>query len=109
MNYTQCDHSARALNRKISRAHFYFKFVYIGRILNRFSKDIGAMDELLPRAMLEAIQIAGVLIGILTMIFIVNIWMIIPTIFIGGIFYYIRIYYLKAAQDIKRLEGTSMK
>jgi ABC-type multidrug transport system fused ATPase/permease subunit len=28
-----------------------------GRILNRFSKDIGAIDELLPRAMLESIQV----------------------------------------------------
>jgi ABC-type multidrug transport system fused ATPase/permease subunit len=28
-----------------------------GRILNRFSKDIGAIDELLPRCMLESIQV----------------------------------------------------
>ena len=28
-----------------------------GRILNRFSKDIGAIDELLPRNMLESIQV----------------------------------------------------
>lgn len=28
-----------------------------GRILNRFSKDIGAIDELLPRFMLESIQV----------------------------------------------------
>ena len=29
-----------------------------GRILNRFSKDIGAIDELLPRFMLETIQVS---------------------------------------------------
>jgi ABC-type multidrug transport system fused ATPase/permease subunit len=29
-----------------------------GRILNRFSKDIGAIDELLPRFMLESIQVS---------------------------------------------------
>jgi ABC-type multidrug transport system fused ATPase/permease subunit len=28
-----------------------------GRILNRFSKDIGTIDELLPRCMLESIQV----------------------------------------------------
>jgi ABC-type multidrug transport system fused ATPase/permease subunit len=28
-----------------------------GRILNRFSKDIGAIDEILPRSMLESIQV----------------------------------------------------
>lgn len=28
-----------------------------GRILNRFSKDMGTMDEVLPKTMLEAIQV----------------------------------------------------
>lgn len=28
-----------------------------GRILNRFSKDMGIMDEIIPRTMLEAIQV----------------------------------------------------
>lgn len=28
-----------------------------GRILNRFSKDMGAIDELLPKAMMESIQV----------------------------------------------------
>jgi hypothetical protein len=28
-----------------------------GRVLNRFSKDMGAVDEQLPKAMLETIQV----------------------------------------------------
>lgn len=28
-----------------------------GRVLNRFSKDMGAIDEMLPRVLLEAIQV----------------------------------------------------
>lgn len=28
-----------------------------GRVLNRFSKDIGAIDEILPRVLLEALQV----------------------------------------------------
>lgn len=32
-----------------------------GRILNRFSKDMGAIDELLPKAMIEATQVSDVL------------------------------------------------
>lgn len=65
------------------------------------------MDELLPRVMLEALQIFTILLGILTMIALVNYWMFLPTIAMGGIFYTIRIYYLKTAQNIKRLEGIS--
>lgn len=33
-----------------------------GRILNRFSKDMGAIDELLPRGMMEAIQVFRLII-----------------------------------------------
>uniref|UniRef100_A0A0U9HSD9 Putative ABCC protein n=1 Tax=Chrysomela populi TaxID=154003 RepID=A0A0U9HSD9_CHRPP len=78
-----------------------------GRILNRFSKDIGAMDEILPRASLEAIQIFLVMIGILGMVFIVSYWMILVSVILGALFYYFRIVYLASAQDIKRIEGIT--
>lgn len=78
-----------------------------GRILNRFSKDIGAVDELLPRAMLEAIQIFLVMWGILIMVFIVSPIMIVPAIILAGLFFLIRKIYLATAQDVKRLEGLT--
>ncbi|CAH1098765.1 unnamed protein product [Psylliodes chrysocephalus] len=78
-----------------------------GRILNRFSKDMGAIDEILPRAQFDTLQIFLVLFGILTMVFIVTPWMMVPTIVLGTIFYWFRVVYLKCAQAIKRLEGTS--
>ena len=78
-----------------------------GRILNRFSKDMGAMDELLPRAMIEAIQIFLVMAGILTMVFIVTPWMVAVAIVLGLLFYWFRVIYLASAQDVKRLEGIS--
>ena len=79
--------------------------LYSGRILNRFSKDVGCMDELLPRAMLECIQVFLVMVGVLVMVAIVNHWMIIPMVIIAIVFYVVRLYYLNTAQDVKRLEG----
>ena len=35
---------------------FFFDSNPVGRILNRFSKDVGCMDELLPRQFLSTIQ-----------------------------------------------------
>jgi hypothetical protein len=32
-------------------------FLLPGRILNRFSKDMGSIDELLPSAMIDALQV----------------------------------------------------
>ncbi|KAF7280544.1 hypothetical protein GWI33_005747 [Rhynchophorus ferrugineus] len=78
-----------------------------GRILNRFSKDMGSVDEILPRCMLDAIQIFLVMSGILGMVFIVSPWMIIPAIILLYIFTYARNLYLASAQDIKRLEGAT--
>lgn len=68
---------------------------------------MGSVDELLPKALLDTIQIFLVMAGILAMVFIVNAWMIIPTIILGILFYYLRVIYLSTAQDIKRLEGIS--
>ncbi|KAJ8871218.1 hypothetical protein PR048_027524 [Dryococelus australis] len=76
-----------------------------GRILNRFSKDIGSVDELLPKALIEVIQIFLVMIGIAEMVTIVNYMMIIPTIIIGALFVSMRMLYVSSARSLKRLEG----
>ncbi|XP_011259351.2 multidrug resistance-associated protein 4 [Camponotus floridanus] len=78
-----------------------------GRILNRFSKDIGTIDELLPRIMLEALQMTSVVLAIFIMVAILNRWMIIPIIIQIILFYLWTKFYLKTAQSIKRLEGVT--
>ncbi|KAL4715253.1 hypothetical protein ACJJTC_007835 [Scirpophaga incertulas] len=78
-----------------------------GRILNRFSKDIGALDELLPRFLLECIQIYLVMFSILTLNAAALVWTLLPTTIILLLFYTILQIYLKSAQSIKRLEGTT--
>ncbi|KAJ8980199.1 hypothetical protein NQ317_003764 [Molorchus minor] len=78
-----------------------------GRILNRFSNDMGVIDELLPRATLDALQVFLVMSGILMIVFIVSPMMIAPAALLGVLFYYLRVIYLKSAQDVKRLEGVN--
>lgn len=77
-----------------------------GRILNRFSKDMAQMDELLPIALEDAITLFARTIGVL----IINAWanwfsvaIAIPTIVS---FILIRQYYIKTARDVKRLDGV---
>ncbi|KAL6423797.1 hypothetical protein ACFW04_010336 [Cataglyphis niger] len=78
-----------------------------GRILNRFSKDIGTVDEILPRTTIEAIQIFVVMIGILIQVLIINWWIIFPTIIMGILYNEIKKIYIPTAQTIKRLEGNA--
>lgn len=86
------------------------KCVYVtGRILNRFSKDIGAVDEILPRTMIESIQIFAVMSGILIQVIIINWWTILPVLIMGFLYWKIRNVYIATAQNLKRLEGTSKR
>lgn len=76
-----------------------------GRVLNRFSKDIGAVDEILPRVLIEAIQVTMVMIGILVNIIVSNWQNVIAIAILGTVFIIIRNWYIATAKDVKRLEG----
>ncbi|KAK6644533.1 hypothetical protein RUM43_000800 [Polyplax serrata] len=78
-----------------------------GRILNRFSKDIGAVDELLPATMIDCYQIFMALFGIVLVVAIVSPVLLVPTCIIGIFFYFIRIFYVKTSRAIKRLEAVT--
>lgn len=79
-----------------------------GRILNRFSKDMGAIDEIMPRVMMESVQIILVMCGILIIIIIV-VPAVIVALAISVVLYGLIIkLYLRPSQDLKRLEGICM-
>ncbi|XP_012135510.2 ATP-binding cassette sub-family C member 4 isoform X5 [Megachile rotundata] len=77
-----------------------------GRILNRFSKDVGTMDEILPKMMLDTLEIFVLVSGVFVVVLIVNIWMIIPLVILFILLYYIRLLYMKIAQNVKRIESV---
>lgn len=94
--------------RSISRATMrFFNTNTSGRVLNRFSKDMGAVDEMLPTALIDCIQIGLALLGIIVVVAIANVWLLIPTVLVGIVFYYLRIFYLATSRSVKRLEGIT--
>ncbi|XP_058800224.1 ATP-binding cassette subfamily C member 4-like [Phymastichus coffea] len=78
-----------------------------GRILNRFSKDLGAIDELLPKAILDVGQLYLMMFGSLVVTSVVNPLFLVPILLIGVLSYILQKIYLKTSMDIKRLEGTT--
>lgn len=78
-----------------------------GRILNRFSKDMGAVDELLPGAMIDCLQIGLTLVGIIVVIGAISPILLAPTAVMAIIFYLLRSFYLSTSRNVKRLEGVS--
>lgn len=77
----------------------------IGVLLNRFSRDMGIIDDQVPPTAFDAVEIFVQLIGILVLVSTINPWLIIPTVILIGIFYWVRKYYITSARSIKRLEG----
>ncbi|XP_044730121.1 probable multidrug resistance-associated protein lethal(2)03659 [Chrysoperla carnea] len=78
-----------------------------GRILNRFSKDMGIVDEVLPRLLLYSAQVFLVMAGIMVMVGIVNPIMIAAMQIMAVLFYAVRKVYTSTALDLQRIEGIS--
>ncbi|NXF22407.1 MRP4 protein, partial [Rhodinocichla rosea] len=79
----------------------------IGKILNRFSKDIGHLDDLLPLTFLDFVQTLLQICGVVAVAVAVIPWMLIPLIPLFILFIFLRRYFLDTSRDIKRLESTT--
>nr|XP_039260708.1 multidrug resistance-associated protein 4-like isoform X2 [Styela clava] len=100
-------HMHNKMFRAILRAPIrFFDTNPSGRILNRFSKDMGQIDELLPLTFMDFLWIFGVIISVLILTSVVNYFVIIVIIPLVIYFLWLRNYYLRTSRDIKRLEGT---
>ena len=86
---------------------FYFDKTPVGRILNRFSKDIGSMDDVLPAQFLAAVEVCLFSFSTILLPVAANFWLLFvvsPLVLIAV--YYGR-YYLKSSREIKRLEAIT--
>lgn len=98
-----------------------------GRILNRFSKDVGFLDDLLPLSFINYLFVSSLYffkgcshfffcfvwtLQLLTRFFAIiitaaaaNYWILFPAALVMVLFLALRWYYLKTARDVKRLEA----
>ncbi|XP_038572955.1 multidrug resistance-associated protein 4-like isoform X2 [Micropterus salmoides] len=85
----------------------FFDVNPIGRILNRFSKDISQMDSMLPITFVDFYQLFLQNVGVIAVAASVIPLILIPVIPLLFIFLYLRRFYLHTSQDVKRLESTT--
>ncbi|XP_046392391.1 ATP-binding cassette subfamily C member 4-like isoform X2 [Ischnura elegans] len=78
-----------------------------GRVLNRFSQDIGAIDQILPDALMDTLQTGFMLVAVIVLVSVVNYWLVIPAAAIVILSYLMRIVYLATTTSFKRLEGIT--
>ncbi|XP_026788988.1 multidrug resistance-associated protein 4 isoform X5 [Pangasianodon hypophthalmus] len=85
----------------------FFDINPIGRILNRFSKDIGHIDSMLPWTFVDFIQVFLQIVGVIAVATSVIPWILIPVLPLLIVFLFLRRYFLQTSRDIKRLEATT--
>lgn len=86
---------------------FYLDKTPVGRILNRFSKDIGSMDDVLPTQFLLAVEVCLFASSTILLPVAANFWLLFVAFPLVLIALYYGRFYLKSSREIKRLEAIT--
>eukprot|EP01104_Vermistella_antarctica_P012859 TRINITY_DN3793_c1_g3_i1.p1 TRINITY_DN3793_c1_g3~~TRINITY_DN3793_c1_g3_i1.p1 ORF type:complete len:1624 (-),score=345.41 TRINITY_DN3793_c1_g3_i1:937-5808(-) len=95
------------LKRIIRAPMSFFDTTPLGRVLNRFSKDMYVIDEDLPRSFGFYLTMLFTVIGIIVIIIIVTPIFLIMCLPLAWIYNYVQNYYLETSREIKRLDSIS--
>ncbi|XP_041970656.1 probable multidrug resistance-associated protein lethal(2)03659 [Aricia agestis] len=110
--YNTCIRASVALHDNMFRGvtnapMWFFHHNPSGRILNRFSKDMGQVDSLLPIALVDCFGFFLEIIAILVVVCLVNWWLALPTAAVSVLLYLIRSYYIGTSRELKRMEAIA--
>ncbi|ETE70047.1 Cystic fibrosis transmembrane conductance regulator, partial [Ophiophagus hannah] len=76
-----------------------------GGILNRFSKDIAILDDLLPLTIFDFIQLMLIVIGAIVVVSFIQPYIFLASVPVIGAFVMLRAYFLHTSQQLKQLES----
>ncbi|KAL3867298.1 hypothetical protein ACJMK2_044512, partial [Sinanodonta woodiana] len=110
--YTFTTLASRRLHDKMfwillgAKSHFFYSNP-VGRILNRFSRDIGLIDEMLPRIFLFVVQLSFMVIVLVLATCIINPWLLIPVLIMTVFIVMLRYYAMHTLRETKRIEAIA--
>ncbi|XP_072387967.1 ATP-binding cassette sub-family C member 4-like [Diabrotica undecimpunctata] len=101
---------SRNLHKILFKGVIYAKMRFFdtnpsGRVLNRFAKDIGSVDESIPRVLLDGGQMILQIFGSLILVGVANPYAIAMAAVLAVVAVIIRNIYLKTSKNLKRVEG----
>ncbi|XP_058058151.1 ATP-binding cassette sub-family C member 4-like [Anopheles bellator] len=110
--YKACARASQSIHDRVFEGFIaasvrFFETNPSGAILNRFSKDMGSMDEMLPKSIMDATQTILMFVGAMMVVMFVQPYFMLPVLLLlGGLFFSRRIY-LRTSRNTRRLEATT--
>ena len=81
--------------------------LYTGRILNRFSRDIGQIDDMLPMTFYDFLQCALMCLAAIGVVAAGTPFILLALLPLTYYFYQLRRLYIRSSREIKRIEAMS--
>ncbi|CAF4584000.1 unnamed protein product [Rotaria sp. Silwood2] len=107
-----CLNAGRVLHNKMFKQIIrcpisFFDTNSVGRILNRFTSDIAAMDESLPMTVFDFLVSLSQVLDTIVLVIFLNPWSFIPAIIAASGMLFVRYRFAPCSRDLKRLVGTT--
>uniref|UniRef100_A0A8D2LJR3 Cystic fibrosis transmembrane conductance regulator n=1 Tax=Varanus komodoensis TaxID=61221 RepID=A0A8D2LJR3_VARKO len=103
---------SKTLHRKMLHAVLQapmssFNKLKAGGILNRFSKDIAILDDLLPLTIFDFVQLMLIVIGAIAVVSVMQPYIFLASVPVIAAFVMLRAYFLHTSQQLKQLESEA--
>jgi ABC-type multidrug transport system fused ATPase/permease subunit len=97
----------RRLMGSVSRAKFkFFDVTPLGQLMNRFSKDLEAVDQEVAPIAIGVMSCALAIVVTIALISAITPGFLIAGIFISAMYFFVGKFYLRSSRDLKRLESV---
>ncbi|XP_052827296.1 ATP-binding cassette sub-family C member 4 isoform X1 [Octopus bimaculoides] len=112
MFYWSCIQSSVTLHNSMYDSLMRAKIAFfdenpVGRVLNRFSKDIGLIDDILPSSIVDFLQCFFLTLSVIFVTGSTNPYIFIAAFIILVLFVFVRQYYIQTSRSLKRLETVA--
>ena len=87
--------------------HNFHRIFDLGRILNRVTRDIGIVDQVIPSSFVDLVNCVLNVSGVLVLSCVLNYYLIIPCVILACAAVPIRDFYIRTARTIQRLDSIA--